>query len=53
MQLLIKLIFVLNNTLNIWLHQGEYLSIYNTYEVEISPHLVQGIFQAIIKISHS
>lgn len=43
MQLLVNLTFALNDPSKIWLHQGQYLSIYNTDEVEISPQLREGI----------
>ena len=40
-QLLVKLIFVLNNPLKIRLHQGQYHLIYNTHGTRISPKLRQ------------
>lgn len=43
MQLLVNLIFALNDPSKIRLHQGQCLSIYNTYEIEISPQLREGI----------
>ena len=52
-QLLIKLIFVLNYTLKIWLHQGQYLLTSNTYEAEILSQLRQDISQTVFQISHS
>ena len=47
--ILVRLIFTLNNPLKIQLHQGQYLSMYNIYIVEILPQLREGIFQATLK----
>ena len=44
-QLLVKLVFASNNPLKIRVHQGQYLSTYNTYGVEISLQLKKCIFQ--------
>lgn len=52
-QYLFKLIFSLNKPLTNWLHEGQYLLIYNTYEVEISQQLRKQIFQVTLQTSHS